>query len=133
MITETGRVVKIEGLRVFIRPDMGPACFGCMKQECQNAGIHITADNTLNIPLSPGQMVETWIPAGMVVKAALSVFLPPALAFTAGYLLSGLFFPGWGEGARVFSGLILLLAAAFAVCLLGRRIPKTRPRIRRTL
>jgi positive regulator of sigma E activity len=104
-----------------------------MKQECGKAGKHITAENTLNLPLSPGQMVETWIPPGIVAKAVFSVFLPPALAFTGGYLLSGILFPGLGEGARVFSGFIFLLAAAFVVCLLGKRSPKTRPIIRRTL
>ena len=122
-MTEKGSVVEIRENLVIVAPDKSAACFGCMNMECKSGGGLITAENPKALPLGGGQMVEVEIPDVSIIKQALTAFLPPALAFTAGFIFIRLLFPKTGEGAAAFMGVILLFAAAFVVY----RIRKSKP------
>ena len=113
-MTEKGRVLEIRGSLVTIVPDK-EVCFGCMNQECRGKKGFIEAENPYSLPLEKGQEVEITARAASLLRQALTVILPPAISFAAGYILARFFFPGAGEGAAILVGLILLFTAAFIV------------------
>jgi len=122
-MTEKGIVKEVQGRTVIIVPDIGDACFGCMNAECKSGGGLISAENSLAIQLTVGQMVEVRASESSIFVQALTAFLPPALGFVSGYIFMRLFFPAFGEGAAAFTGVLLLFSAAIIVC----RIKKGKP------
>ena len=71
-MTETGKIREINGNLVVIdieKINKSETCFGCLKTECKNCKISITAENTAALPLQAGQTVEVEA-ARKIVKAA---------------------------------------------------------------
>jgi len=124
-MTETGKIREINGKIVVIKPDLGSACFGCMKDECRACG-GIIAENPLSLSLKKGQTVEVSAQVTSIFRQALAALVPPALGFTAGFFLTRLFIPKASEGACAASGVILLFAAAFIVYSVRKRTPPTK-------
>ena len=114
-MTETGIIREVKGNLAVIAPDKSAACFGCMNLECKSSVGLITAENPDALPLQTGQRVEVGAPGLSLLHQAITAFLPPILAFIAGFFLTRQFFPQAGEGAAAFAGVILLFAAAFVV------------------
>jgi sigma-E factor negative regulatory protein RseC len=124
-MTETGKIREIRGSTVYIARESDAACFGCMDRECKARSFSYSAENTPGLPLKPGQLVETKT-AGSSLRQSLAALIPPPLGFVAGYLATGLVFPGSGEPPRAAGGALLFFAAAAVFYLFRRRYP---PRI----
>ena len=122
-MTETGKVLEIKGNFAIIAPEKSAACFGCMNHECRAGKGFITAENQKSLPLEKGQTVEVYAPGASIAGQALVSFLPPILAFIAGFGVTRLLFPGVGEGAAAGMGVILLFFTAYIVYLARKRIP----------
>ena len=113
-MTETGTVREIKGNTAVIASDKSAACFGCMNLECKSGHL-ITAENPGTLPLETGQRVEVEASGTSLLHQAITAFLPPTLAFIAGFFITRRLFPEAGEAAAAFAGVILLFAAAFFV------------------
>jgi sigma-E factor negative regulatory protein RseC len=115
-MTEKGRIREIQERIIIVTPDIGAACFGCMNTECRSRGI--SAENSFDLPLREGQIVEIAAPP---VTQVLTALLPPVLGFIAGYICAALFFPLAGEAVHAGAGVIFLFAAAFIVYAVRKR------------
>ena len=122
-MTETGIVREINGSLITIAPEKGASCFGCMKTECRSGSGLITAENPASLPLAAGQTVTLRAQNLRLMLQALAVFLPPLLAFTAGYILIRFLVPAAGEGAAAFTGAILLFVTAFVIYRTKKKSP----------
>jgi len=122
-MTETGKIKEIKNNVAIVVTDSSSACFGCMNHECKTTSEFIKAENPLELPLEPGQMVEIKPPDTPFVGQTLTALLPPVLSFAAGFILMRLFFPGAGEGAAAGLGVVLLFAAAFVVYFIRKKKP----------
>ena len=114
-LTESGRIREIRGNLAIVVPNKSAACFGCLNQECRSGGGQISAENSLNLPLSAGQVVEVSAPGAAVASQALAVVLPPIIGFAAGFSLVRLAFPVAGEAVAAFAGLALFFGAAIII------------------
>jgi sigma-E factor negative regulatory protein RseC len=121
-VTETGKVKEIRGVTVTIARESDAACFGCMDKECKARSFSYSAENTSGLSLRPGQLVETKT-AGSTLRQSLAALLPPPLGFVAGYLATGLAFPGSGEPPRAAGGVLVFFAAAAVFYFIRRRYP----------
>ncbi|MDR2619360.1 MAG: SoxR reducing system RseC family protein [Treponema sp.] len=122
---ETGTVAAVTGGRITLRQDKpGPeTCFGCMNQECKQRRGLITAKNPLELPLKPGQQVETELSPLSVIPETILALGIPVLGFAAGFFLTAAFFPAAGDPARAFGGVLLMLAFGLGFLLFRRRFP----------
>ncbi|QQO11051.1 SoxR reducing system RseC family protein [Breznakiella homolactica] len=133
-MTEIGRISRIEGSAVTIKGGEIGSCFGCMNQECKSNQRVFTAENSYNLPLAAGQVVETETPARSSIFQAAAAILPPALGFIAAFMLTGLLVPGSGDGARAAAGVLGMFLVSFIVYLIRKHlIPAAMPRITRIL
>jgi sigma-E factor negative regulatory protein RseC len=121
-MTETGKIKEIRGATVYIARENDAACMACADRECKARSFSYSAENTPGLPLRPGQLVETKT-AGSTLKQSLAALIPPPLGFIAGYLATGLAFPGSGEPPRAAGGVLLFFAAAAVFYLFRRRRP----------
>jgi sigma-E factor negative regulatory protein RseC len=126
-MTETGKIKEIRGATVTIARESDIACIGCMDKDCKAKSFSYSAENTPDLPLRPGQLVETKTIAS-TFKQSLAALLPPPLGFIAGYAATALVFPGSGEPPRAAGGVLLFFAFAVVFYLIRRRYP---PRIAR--
>jgi positive regulator of sigma E activity len=124
----TGRVHSIEGNLVSIIPHI--RCSLCTDSKCKKRAGFFTVENRENLPLVPGQMVETASGSGKTILQGFFALLPPAAGFAAGYVLSG--FLGAAEGAKAAGGILLMAAGGFA-CYFIRRRPRERAVIKRII
>ncbi|MDR2020113.1 MAG: SoxR reducing system RseC family protein [Treponema sp.] len=117
-----GRIHAVSGREVLIAPREYAACFGCGKNCHEGRGL-ISAENRDNLPLLPGQLVETEnSPVGLVFQG-LSALLPLLAGFLAVFFLTGGLFPAAGEEARAAGGLFGLFAGGGLTLLIRRRYP----------
>lgn len=131
---ELGRILEISGKWITIRGGELGGCFGCMSQECKVNGTVFTAENTLGLPLSLGQIVEIDNPGGAAAAQGLAVLAPPALAFAAGYLGTGFLKPDSGDELRAAVGVLGLLLGFLGVYWLRKLFaPGAAPRVIRVL
>jgi sigma-E factor negative regulatory protein RseC len=135
---ETGRISAIEGGVITVQQDSSlkntEACSGCLNQECKDKQGFISASNPLNLPLETGQEVETEMSPKMILGQAFFALLPPLAGFIAGFFITGLFFPSFGDPGKAFGGIILMFAGAFGFYFYRRRHPvKVLPRVVRIL
>jgi hypothetical protein len=135
-MNESGRVLAIAGDKITIAKEnklCEEACFGCLKSgSCGAKPALVIAENPLDLPLTPGQIVETR--TGSLFAQALKAILPLPAGFTAGFFLTPLLFPGAGEASRAAGGALLMFAAAAGFYLYRRRFPpKELPRVIRAL
>jgi sigma-E factor negative regulatory protein RseC len=121
-MTETGTIKEIRGTTLIIARGNDEACFGCPDNECKAKAFSYRAENTADLPLKPGQLVETETSASPF-KQGLGALLPPALGFIAGYGAVGLAVPAAGEPLRSATGVLALFAVAGALYLVRRRHP----------
>jgi positive regulator of sigma E activity len=115
-----GLVSSVEGRRVLIafRQD---SCAGCPGTGCGRRSRLVAAENRENLPLKPGQLVETAQETGAALRQGILALIPPAAGFAAGFVLAGLVSPE--EGARAAGGVLLMAVGAAVCCLLRRRFP----------
>jgi sigma-E factor negative regulatory protein RseC len=99
------------------------ACFGCMNRECKRRQDPVIAQNSFNLPLRPGQQVETELLPIPVIIQALSALFPPCLGFAAGFFLTAALFPVSGEAAQAFGGVLLMFIAGTVFYLYRRFRP----------
>jgi sigma-E factor negative regulatory protein RseC len=99
------------------------ACFGCMNKECGGTPRLFRAENPRGLPLSPGQAAEAELIPPSLIMEALTILLPPILAFMAGYVLTGILVPAGGEASRAAAGVLSLLGTAFLLYRIRRRFP----------
>jgi positive regulator of sigma E activity len=129
----TARVCTVSGNTVTLLPDRGIECFGCMNNDCKKRPTLLSAENRSNTDLQPGQLVETVLPPGALVRDG-AALLPPLLGFLTGFFLVKFFFPQSGEAARAAAGVLFLFAASLAAWFVRRRFPsKTRLEIKRVV
>ncbi|GHV60210.1 hypothetical protein AGMMS49587_00850 [Spirochaetia bacterium] len=130
----TGRVRSVSGKMVIIEPDKPAGCFGCMHQECAQGFAPITAENSNNLDLVPGRLVETGAGPRTLLSQGAAALIPPLLGFIAGFFFAGALFPQSAEGLRAACGVLLLFAAALGFYSFRRRFPqKNIPRILRVI
>jgi positive regulator of sigma E activity len=127
----TGRVYSIDGNLVSVIPE-NIRCSLCADSGCKKRSGLFTVENRKNLPLIPGQMVETAPSPGRTILQGFFALLPPAAGFAAGYVLSG--FLTAAEGAKAAGGILLMAAGGFA-CYAVRRLfpPRERPHIKRVI
>ncbi|MDR1898947.1 MAG: SoxR reducing system RseC family protein [Treponema sp.] len=118
----TARVVSVSGTRVTLIPAES-ACFGCMRGDCEKKPAPLIIESPGDPVPAPGQLVETGISPGALVREILGSLLLPALAFVAGGFLAGRLFPRADEGARAAAGLLFLFLSALVLYLIRRRFP----------
>ena len=125
IMTETGKIREICGSRVTIALDRSAYCFGCINHECKSNGGFISAENPLDLSLETGQTVEVKTPALNIrlLGQAFKALLPPALGFTAGFIIIRLFFPAATEGAAAALGAVFLFVFAFIVYKTSKKPP----------
>ncbi|GHT64064.1 hypothetical protein FACS1894110_03010 [Spirochaetia bacterium] len=129
-----GKVLSISGKMAVIEPDKPAGCFGCMHQECAKGFAPITAENSDNLDLAPGRLVETGSGNRTLLRQGAAALSPPLLGFIAGFLLSGIFFPQSADGLRAACGAFLLFAAALGFYFFRKRFPpKIVPQILRVI
>ncbi|MDR2370624.1 MAG: SoxR reducing system RseC family protein [Treponema sp.] len=116
----TGRVHSVDGNLVSIIPE-NIRCPGCAHSGCKKRPVFFTVENRENLPLVPGQMVETASGPGRAVLQGFFALLPPAAGFAAGYVLSG--FLTAAEGAKAAGGVLLMAAGGLACCFIRRLFP----------
>jgi positive regulator of sigma E activity len=117
-----GRIHAVLNREVLIAPLEDSACFGCMKQ-CHKGRVLVSAAPPEQLPLSPGQIVETVnSPPGLLFQG-LAVFLPPLAGFLAGLFLVRSAFPAAAEGARAAGGVLGLFLGGALTVLIRRRYP----------
>ncbi|MDL2229594.1 SoxR reducing system RseC family protein [Treponema sp. OttesenSCG-928-L16] len=130
----TGRISNIDGSLISIRTGRIEACFGCMNQECKSGPPLISAENTLQLPLAAGQLVEFETSAASVRRQLLNSLLPPILGFIGVYVSMGFLFPASSEAARAAAAVTALFIVSFGLYRLRRRFPpKSAPRVVRIL
>ena len=130
-MNEICRVVKTEGNLIIVQKAClndedfsgGEACFGCMKTECKNRGIEITAENPLGLSLEEGQSVVIETPAAPVLAQTAAALGIPVLGFIAGFLLTGFLLPDSGESAKAAAGVLLMFLAALIFYQFRRKFP----------
>ena len=124
-MNETGRITAINGnqITVLIKCLDNESCFGCLKTECKKRDKSIIVENRIDLPLQNGQLVEIETKNSSVIIQTLFALGIPLLGFIAGFLLTALFFPASGEGARAASGALLMFLAAIGFYLIRKRHP----------
>jgi len=101
------------------------SCVGCSNDACKSAGSILSAENTLNLQLAVGQLVEIDNPLGMTVQEGLIVLALPALAAVAGYALTAYLAPSSAEELRAALA-VVGLAAGFLGVFLARKLFPTK-------
>jgi sigma-E factor negative regulatory protein RseC len=122
-MTEIGVIHAVKGNFFIIAPEKSIECFGCLKEECKNAGKFITAENPASLPLKTGQTVEVKASGFSILGQAFAFLLPPLLGFFAAYALVRILFPKTGEGAAALTGGVFLFTTAFIVSKAGKIKP----------
>ncbi len=131
---ELGRILEISEKRITIRGGELGGCFGCMSQECKVNGKVFIAENSLELPLTVGQIVEIDNPGAAAAAQGFAVLAPPALAFAAGYLGTGLLRPESGDELRAAVGVLGLLLGFLGVYWFRKLFaPGAAPRVMRVL
>ncbi|AEJ20867.1 SoxR reducing system RseC family protein [Gracilinema caldarium] len=120
---EIGRILKIEGDLVIIKGGELAACFGCMNEECKNNGKQFTAQNSLNLPIEEGQLVEIENKTSTAMLQGITVFLPPVLLFILGYVLTGRMVPTSSDDVRVGIGVAALFFGFFITYWVRKLLP----------
>jgi positive regulator of sigma E activity len=130
----TARVCTVSGSTVTLLPDSGIECFGCMAGECKKRPTLLAAENHSDTDLRPGQLVETVLPLGALVRDGGAALLPPLLGFMGGFFLVRIFSPTAGDAACAAAGVLFLFAGSAAAYVVRRRFPpKTRLAIKRVI
>ena len=126
-MTEVGVIREINEDRIIVIPTMGPACFGCMNQQCKDNGGLIIAENPKALPIMEGQKVRVRPPGLYLLGYIMATLLPPAFGFATGFFLVRRLFPGAGEG--VIAGIVagIFFATAFLVYKIRKKIPANMP------
>lgn len=117
-----GRIHAIFGREVIIIPNGHNTCFGCVKN-CPEGRVLINAENRDNLPLSPGQLVETEDSPLDLIFQGFSALFPLCLGFLAGFFLVSGLFPSLGEETRAAGGVLGIFAGGGLTLLVRRRYP----------
>jgi sigma-E factor negative regulatory protein RseC len=120
---EIGRILKINGTKVTIKGGELAACFGCMNEECKSNGKQFTAQNSLNLPIEEGQLVEIENKTSTAMLQGITVFLPPVLLFILGYVLTGRLVPASSDDVRVGIGVASLFLGFFITYWVRKWLP----------
>jgi hypothetical protein len=118
---ERGRVRSVSGNSITIQQELGAACFGCMNAECKKGKGLITAENSANLEIAPGQLVETSVSRSSLALQILTALCPPLAGYAGTFILTGLAFPALGEPVRAALGAAALAAVGFVCFKLCRR------------
>jgi positive regulator of sigma E activity len=131
---ETGRIQKIEGKKITVQGNEVAGCFGCMNQECRTNGHVYTAENTGNIQVAVGDLVEIRVSAVAAASSAVVVLLPPLVGFVLAYVLVAWAAPMSTDAARAAAGVGGLLAGFLGVYWVSRSSPpKAGPEVVRVM
>lgn len=112
-MTETARVVAINGKTVSVVPLNVDVCLGCSNEQCKSQGSVFTVKNRKQLTLKTGDEVRIGArPAHQILQAAIAVGLPVSFGVAA-YLSLPVLWPAAGVGARAGMALgALFLSAA---------------------
>ncbi|NHA15257.1 SoxR reducing system RseC family protein [Thioalkalivibrio sp. XN279] len=123
MITETGRVLQVEGEWALVacrrqvecaRCAAGRGCGGGVLGKLLGDRLHQVRAATGAVPVTPGDRVLIGLSEDAVLRAAAAVYLVPLLAALAGGVALGLVLPGGELGAVAGAGLGLVLGLRWA-------------------
>ncbi len=99
-------------------------CSSCAGNSFCNVKAHTyTALNPQKIEIKPGDEVEVFLPPGKTIFSGFLVLIFPLILFIAGFLLTGVFIDGAGEGIQALGG-FLGLSAGFGLGFLFGRLKK---------
>jgi hypothetical protein len=124
----TGRIYSIDGNLVSIIPE-NIECSGCADSGCTKRSGIFTVENRENLPIAPGQIVETAPSPGRTVLQGFFALFPPAAGFAAGFFLTG--FLTTAEGAKAAGGILLMAAGGLACYFIRRLFPPREAVIKR--
>ncbi|MEW5814299.1 MAG: SoxR reducing system RseC family protein [Spirochaetota bacterium] len=114
-MTETGKIIKIEGNRVTLGvcgEESCQACGGsCSIKEKERV---FTALNSRDLSLQAGDEVEVYISAGKTLKASFMLLILPLLLFIIFYAGAGGIFKGASEAVKALGG-VAGLASGFGI------------------
>lgn len=118
MIEERGRVVAREATAVWVETVRASSCQSCSaRQGCghalvnaREAGARARIRALSALPLETGDDVIIGIPEGVLVHAAIRLYLLPLLCLLAGALLGDLYLTGWPVEGAALGGLAGLFA-----------------------
>ena len=131
---EIARVLRIEGTTITVKGGELDGCVGCMNDSCKTSGSMFAVENRTDLKLLEGQLVEIATSAGATAGQAAFVFLPPFIAFAAGYAAVAFAFPSAGEAVRAATGVVGLALGFLAVYWVRKAFPsKAIPQIVRVV
>ena len=114
-MTESARVVAVDGKKVSVIPLNIEVCLGCSNEECRSGGSLFTVVNRRDLPVHIGSEVRIGAPVGrQVIQGLVSIGIP---VFSAVMLYSGLphLFPSIEAVIRSGAAIVAALAAAVIV------------------
>lgn len=123
MITETGRVLQVDGEWALVacrrqvecaRCAAGRGCGGGVLGKLLGDRLHQVRAATGAVPVAAGDRVLIGLSEDAVLRAAAAVYLVPLLAALAGAVALGLLLPGGELGAIAGAALGLLLGLRWA-------------------
>jgi sigma-E factor negative regulatory protein RseC len=120
---ETGRILKIQGKKITVKAGEIGACFGCMNQECKSNERVFTAENTLNLRLAEGDLIEIENPAAASLIQAAAVLAPPLVLAVAAYMAVGWIFPQSQDPARAAASVVGLFAGFLGMYWYRKLVP----------
>ncbi len=115
-MTETARVVAIDGKTVSVVPLNIEVCLGCSNEQCKSQGSVFTVKNRKQLTLNTGDEVRIGArPARQILQAAVSVGIPAVVGVIA-YAFLPVLQPAAGAGTRtgIALGALFLSAVVLA-------------------
>lgn len=134
MITETAKVVAVEGDWVTVEAAIKTTCSSCQAQsDCGTGAIsRAIAPKSQQLtlrtpfPVKVGDEVKVGIPEVGLVAASAWLYLAPLLIFITSALLFSQLFAGSGEGWVVLASALTMVAGFVAVSRFIKRLDNTR-------
>jgi sigma-E factor negative regulatory protein RseC len=133
MITERATVMRLEGLRVWVRPRSVADCERCRAGQGCGGGVlgRLVGDRLTDVEvdpggfsLAPGDDVLLGLREPVLLRASLMAYGLPLVGLIGGAALAGLYAGAQGDGAQVAGGVLGLLAGLGAARRLAHRDPR---------
>ena len=123
-MTEKARVLSVDGDMVTVGC-LASACAGChSKDSCSVKEQEYEAVNKKGLDLSPGDMVEIYLPPLKTIGSAFSVMIVPLVLFISGFLFGNRILKIQSEGMNVLIGLAGLASGFAGNLLVSKRLKK---------
>lgn len=114
-MTETARVVTIDGQTVSVVPLNVDVCLGCSNEHCKSQGSVFTVKNRKNFALNTGDEVRIGAhPVSQVLQTLVSVGFP-AVSCAVVYMVVPAILPAAGAGLRAGLALGALFLSAVII------------------